>query len=201
MVGAALSATVDTSWRGIYAHGDEIVPAPEYPGRILLDFHRRFFAIIGFANCPCETLKYRVGSRIVIAHQYDQESTMATPSVPTSRLTGRGFMLALALITVAGCTQETQNKFGRAVQNWTGTNGVLDIYAGEKLVNRFIEIDKVSTAVATKGDSARAYRFGYGVLDLNQNFQADAGEKKVYFEFSDYSTSYIFYENPYKKSG
>jgi len=28
------------------------------------------------------------------------------------------------------------------------------------------------------------------------NFSADAGEKKVYFEFSDYSTSYVFFENP-----
>ena len=35
------------------------------------------------------------------------------------------------------------------IQNWTGTNGVLDIYAGEKLVLRFIEIDKLSTAAAT----------------------------------------------------
>ncbi len=103
----------------------------------------------------------------------------------------------------AGCTQETQNKFGRAVQNWTGTNGVLDVYAGEKLVNRFIEIDKLSTAVSTQGSESRPYRFGYGVLDLNQNFRADPDERKVYFEFSDYSTSYIFYEYPYrnKESG
>jgi hypothetical protein len=28
------------------------------------------------------------------------------------------------------------------------------------------------------------------------NGAVDPGEKKVYFEFSDYSTSYIFYENP-----
>ncbi|MBX2870276.1 MAG: hypothetical protein KTR18_16465 [Acidiferrobacterales bacterium] len=101
------------------------------------------------------------------------------------------------LIALAGCTQETQNKLGRAVQNWTGTDGVLDIYAGEKLVNRFIEIDKISTAVATQGSVPRPYRFGYGIYDANQNLKADAGEKKVYFEFSDYSTSYIFYENPF----
>ncbi len=101
------------------------------------------------------------------------------------------------LLILSGCTQETQNKFGRAVQNWTGTNGVLDIYAGEKLVNRFIEIDKLSTAVATQGSVPRPYRFGYGIFDANQNLKADAGEKKVYFEFSDYSTSYIFYENPF----
>ena len=105
-------------------------------------------------------------------------------------------LLALALTS---CTQETQNKFGRAIQNWTGTHGVLDVYAGDKLVNRFIEIDKLSTAVSTQGSESRPYRFGYGVMDLNQNFQVDSNERKVYFEFSDYSTSYIFYENPFVK--
>ena len=29
-----------------------------------------------------------------------------------------------------------------------------------------------------------------GILDENQNLVKDPGEKKVYFEFSDYSTSY-----------
>ena len=42
----------------------------------------------------------------------------------------------------------------------------------------------------------RPYRFGYGTLDVNNNGKVDSGEKKVYFEFSDYSTSYVFYENP-----
>ncbi len=58
--------------------------------------------------------------------------------------------LILALLALAGCTQETQNKLGRAVQNWTGTNGVLEIYAGDKLVRRFVEIDKLSTASGTQ---------------------------------------------------
>jgi len=66
---------------------------------------------------------------------------------------------------IIGCTQETQNKFGRAVQNWTGTNGILEIYAGDKLVKRFIGIDKLTTAVATQGNHPRPYRFGYGILD------------------------------------
>ncbi len=96
-----------------------------------------------------------------------------------------------------GCTQETQNKLGRSIQNWTGTNGVLDIYAGNKLVKRFIGIDKVSTAYGTNDSKPRPYRYGYGYIDLNRNFKIDSNEKKVYFEFSDYSTSYIFYENPY----
>ena len=122
---------------------------------------------------------------------------MKVSSTPLSRGKGIAILIASSLFFTA-CTQETQNKFGRAVQNWTGTEGVLDVYAGETLVNRFIEIDKLSTAVSTQGNDSRPYRFGYGVMDLNQNFKKDAGERKVYFEFSDYSTSYIFYENPYK---
>jgi hypothetical protein len=96
----------------------------------------------------------------------------------------------------AGCTQESQNELGRAVQNWTGTNGVLEVYAGEKLVKRFLEIDKLSTAYGTADSEPRAYRYGYGVYDANLNGTRDPDEKKVYFEFSDYSTSYVFFENP-----
>jgi hypothetical protein len=107
-----------------------------------------------------------------------------------------GVILGLTLLTVA-CTQETQNQLGRAVRNWTGDNGVLEVYAGSKMVKRFIEIDKLSTARSTNGENlARPYRFGYGVLDANFNNIKDAGEKRVYFEFSDYSTQYVFFENP-----
>jgi len=99
-------------------------------------------------------------------------------------------------VFASGCTQETQNQIGRSIQNWTGTNGVLEVYAGDKLVRRFIHIDKLSTAYGTDEHVARPYRFGYGVLDENLNFQQDEGEKKVYFEISDYSTSYVFFESP-----
>ncbi len=105
-------------------------------------------------------------------------------------------MLTISLLALSSCTQEVQNQVGRAVQNWTGTDGVLDIYAGERLVKRFIQIDKLSTALGTGDSKARAYRYGYGFLDSNQNYRVDPGEKKVYFEFSDFSTSYVFYENP-----
>lgn len=108
----------------------------------------------------------------------------------------RASVCVVGMLLVTGCTQETQNKFGRAVQNWTGTDGVLEVYAGEKLVRRFLKIDKLSTAMGTQDDLPRAYRFGYGVLDVNLNGLKDPGEKKVYFEFSDFSTPYIFYENP-----
>ena len=105
-------------------------------------------------------------------------------------------LLSAALILAVGCTQESQNKLGRAVQNWTGTDGVLEVYAGDKLVKRFMQIDKLTTAEGTDNEVSRPYRFGYGVLDANLNGKPDSGEEKVYFEFSDYSTSYIFYENP-----
>jgi len=59
-----------------------------------------------------------------------------------------------------------------------------------------MKIDKLTTAAGTDNGADRPFRFGYGILDANLNGVADAGEKKVYFEFSDYSTSYIFFENP-----
>lgn len=104
-------------------------------------------------------------------------------------------LIAVALFFSA-CTQETQNKIGRSIQNWTGTDGVLDIYMGEKLVQRYIKIDKLSTAVATNGIESRNYRYGYGYLDINQNYKVDVGEKKLYFEVSNFATPYIFYDNP-----
>lgn len=100
------------------------------------------------------------------------------------------------LLLAAACTQESQNQIGRSIQNWTGTDGIIEIYAGDKLVKRFMQIDKLTTASGTDSGAARPYRFGYGVLDVNLNGSVDDGEKKVYFEFSDYSTSYVFYENP-----
>lgn len=112
----------------------------------------------------------------------------------TKAFTGVAGAIAAAVL-LASCTQEQQNKLGRDIQNWTGTNGVMEIYAGDKLVRRFVKVDKVSTAMGTSDNTPRAYRFGYGVLDENLNFIADPGEKKVYFEVSDFST-YIFFENP-----
>jgi len=108
----------------------------------------------------------------------------------------RWILPLLALLFLTGC-EEKQNKIQRYIQNWTGVNGILEVYAGEKLVKRFIKIDKLSTANSTEGTTrSRPYRYGYGVLDKNLNGKVDAGEVKVYFEFSDYSTNYIFYDNP-----
>lgn len=119
------------------------------------------------------------------------------PAMKPVRKQGMKPIIALALaIAATGCTQETQNKIGRSIQNWTGANGVLEVYAGEKLVRRFIKIDKLSTAAATEGGGSRPYRFGYGVLDTNQDGVHNDGEHKVYFEVSDYSTNYVFYGDP-----
>lgn len=113
-----------------------------------------------------------------------------------SRATLSMFARASIVFLLVACTQEQQNTISRDIQNWTGTNGVLEIYAGDKLVRRFIKVDKLSTAMGTEDNKARPYRFGYGVLDENLNMLADPGEKKVYFEISDYASNYVFFENP-----
>ena len=56
--------------------------------------------------------------------------------------------------------------------------------------------DKLTTAMGTDDNKPRPYRYGYGYLDENMNMQVDPGEKKVYFEISDYATNYVFFENP-----
>ena len=105
-------------------------------------------------------------------------------------------LLALAALLAAGCTQERQNEIRRGIQNWTGTNGVLEVYAGDKLVRRFLKVDKLSTAYGTEDNLPRNYRYGYGVLDENLNFIADADEKRVYFEISNQGLNYVFFESP-----
>ena len=105
-------------------------------------------------------------------------------------------LLLTCVLALVSCTQEQQNKIQRDIQNWTGTNGVLEIYAGDKIVRRFVKIDKLSTAMGTDDNKPRPYRFGYGVLDENLNMIADANEKRVYFEISDYASNYVFFESP-----
>ena len=120
--------------------------------------------------------------------QLTQRSLFATISIAAC--------VVFAGVSIVSCTQEQQNKISRDIQNWTGTNGVLEFYAGDKLVRRFVRIDKLSTALGTDDGKPRPYRYGYGVLDENLNMAADAGEKRVYFEISDYGANYIFFENP-----
>jgi hypothetical protein len=103
---------------------------------------------------------------------------------------------AALLVGLAACTQEQQNQIKRDIQNWTGTNGVLEVYAGNQVVKRFLKIDKLSTALGTNDNEPRHYRYGYGVLDENLNGQVDPGEKRVYFEVGDFN-AYVFFENPH----
>lgn len=104
-------------------------------------------------------------------------------------------VFAILLAGLFGCTQEAQNQLGRTIQNWTGTNGVLEVFAGDRLVHRFIKIDKLSTAYGTSDRAARGYRFGYGIADTDLDGKAGANEKKVYFEIAEFAT-YVFYEQP-----
>lgn len=99
------------------------------------------------------------------------------------------------LLGVSACTQEQQNIIKRDIQNWTGTDGVLEVYAGPQLVRRFLKIDKLSTALGSTDSNPRQYRYGYGVFDANLNMQVDPDEKRVYFEVSENAT-YVFFENP-----
>lgn len=107
----------------------------------------------------------------------------------------RRSILIVLLLAMIGCTQEAQNQLGRSIQNWTGTNGVLEVYAGDKLIRRFVKIDKLSTAYGTSDRQARGYRFGYGIADTDLDGHPGASEKKVYFEVSEFAT-YVFYEQP-----
>jgi opacity protein-like surface antigen len=124
---------------------------------------------------------------------------MSNPYSIGSSARRRRAALMGALLTAAmaaACTQETQNRIQRSIQNWTGTNGVLEVYAGDKVLRRFLAIDKMSTALGTQDGQPRPYRYGYGVLDENLNGVVDAGEKRVYFEISDFATNYLFFESP-----
>ena len=113
------------------------------------------------------------------------------------RVSRAAALAALAwLTTLVACTQEKQNEIRRSIQNWTGTNGVLEVYAGDKLVRRFLKVDKLSSAYGTDDNQPRNYRYGYGVLDENLNFEADAGERRVYFEIGGQGTNWVFFESP-----
>ena len=50
-------------------------------------------------------------------------------------------IMATAALALVACTQERQNQIKRDIQNWTGTDGVLEVYAGDKVVKRFLKID------------------------------------------------------------
>jgi len=48
-------------------------------------------------------------------------------------------LTVLILTFLNNCTQESQNKLSRKINNWTGIDGVLEIYSGGKLMKKFIQ--------------------------------------------------------------
>ena len=58
------------------------------------------------------------------------------------------FLVAAALL-LAACTPGRHNQLRRDIQNWTGTHGELEIYSGDKVIRRFLKVDKISTAYAS----------------------------------------------------
>ena len=91
------------------------------------------------------------------------------------------------MFQVTGCTASSGTDAGRRA-SW-GRPGTIRLPS-------FTTGATADTATGTDDGGNRPYRFGYGVLDENLNMVADAGEKKVYFEVSDYSTPYVFFESP-----
>lgn len=111
-----------------------------------------------------------------------------------------GLCIVFIGIITLGCTQESQNKISRSIQNLTGSNGVVDVIAMDgKVVYRWIGVDKLSSADSSDDRKLpRNYRYGIGYMDLNQNFIIDPSEVKVYFEVGE-SSQYVFYESPFPK--
>ncbi len=93
-------------------------------------------------------------------------------------------------------SQERINKISRVISTTLGVNGVVEIYSGGKLIKRFFQVEKLSTAYGTLDKKPRPYRYGFGYIDLNQNGKLETSEKekgKSYFEIPEYST-YLYYE-------
>jgi hypothetical protein len=112
-------------------------------------------------------------------------------------------VVAVVLVAIVGVyfryffTEEAQNKISRKITSTIGITGKLDIYDNGKVVQRFLKIDKLSTAYGTHDNQPRPYRYGYGFNDKNLNGILDDSEKrvgKVYFEFSEFNR-YIFMED------
>ena len=93
-------------------------------------------------------------------------------------------------------SEESQNSFNRSLQTTMGIKeGKVEVYVGQDHpVRRFFNVEKLSTAVATGGEIARSYRYGFGYIDSDRNNILDIKEKKrgkKYFELSEYS-QYIY---------
>lgn len=102
-------------------------------------------------------------------------------------------VMILAAMLV-GCTQGSAEP--KVVPSRIGLEPMASLKCIQEIKSRrFLQIDKLSTAYGTSDRQARGYRYGYGIFDANLNGQADGGERKVYFELSEYS-NYVFFEQP-----
>lgn len=108
------------------------------------------------------------------------------------------FALVLLIGGIKYFSEESQNKFNRSLQTTMGMkNGKVEIYVGQAVpVRRFFNVEKLSTATSTDGDTARSYRYGFGYIDKNKNNILDSEEKqrgKRYFEFSEFA-QYVYFD-------
>ncbi len=92
-------------------------------------------------------------------------------------------------IAVKFYSEESQNKVKRYFSNATGyKHGQVDVYTNPP--QRFLQVEKLSSAEATDGDSSRSYRYGWGYFDLNLNGVVDKNEKEIgknYFDINNFS--------------
>jgi len=106
------------------------------------------------------------------------------------------FLAISIFLAVKFFSEENQNSFNRGFQTTMGIKqGKVEVYVGQSTpVRRFFNVEKLSTAIATKGNSVRSYRYGFGYIDSNRNNILDMEEKrrgKKYFELSEFS-QYIY---------
>ena len=101
------------------------------------------------------------------------------------KLLGAALVCLLLAGFVAACGGD------EPAQEPEGGEGVVEVYNGGKLVRRFLRVDDLSWFERDN----KTMRYGYGILDDNQNGQADAGEVRVYFEFPA-ETAYLLYTRP-----
>ena len=113
-------------------------------------------------------------------------------------------IVVVALLTLGGFlairyffSPERLNQLGRTVGTTFGfDHGVVEYYSMGKLVARFFNVQKLTTASGTYQKSTRPYRYGYGYRDVNKNDVLDPEEValgKAYFEIPVYS-DYIYYD-------
>jgi len=104
-------------------------------------------------------------------------------------------VLALAMAVVLLLFFLLSGDSDNSTVSWTGKNGVVEIFDGDKLGRRYLGIESLATVKHVQDGLETTVQRGQGYLDANLNFRVDPDEKKVYFEISEF-TNYIFFEQP-----